>query len=70
MDKIFRESDNVCFLSFLRVYSNVDGINPAITTVWMVLKPNENNGISTTNYQLSTNLNWWVYRISEPSTVF
>ena len=30
------------------MYSNVDGINPAITNVWMVLKPNVNSGISTT----------------------
>ena len=37
--------------------------NPAITT-WDVKNPAINNGISTT-----FSLNWWVCRISEPSTV-
>ena len=36
---------------------------PRPITVWMVIKPVLNNGISTTNF------NWWVFRIYEPSTV-
>ena len=42
----------------------VDGSEiPFPTTVWMVLKPVVNNGISTTK------LKWWVYRISNGWTI-